>query len=98
MRVHEQKNFIVNPTRSSNPLRVFVVENHGDTLAFYRLYLREGGYSVAEARTLHDAVTGLSEAPYDVLISDVGLPDGSGLELPERLRARRVAVPPFAIA
>jgi len=76
-----------------------VLENHADTLAFYRLYLREGGHTVAEARTLQEAVVKLSaDAPYDVLISDLGLPDGSGLELPDRLRSRGAPVPRFAIA
>jgi CheY-like chemotaxis protein len=75
-----------------------VVENHNDTLAFYRLFLREGGHSVTEARTMHDALARLPEAPYDVLISDLGLPDGSGWELLDQLRERHQPLPPFAIA
>lgn len=82
----------------SVPLRLFVVENHGDTLAFYRLYLRESGHTVAEARTMQDALARLPEAPYDVLISDLGLPDGSGWELLDQLRARQLSLPRFAIA
>ena len=65
----------------SKPLRIFVVENHADTLLSLKLYLEDSGHEVRTAMTIHQALAILPKAPCDVLICDIGLPDGSGLEL-----------------
>ncbi len=78
-------------------LRVFVVENHPDTLLYLQMYLEGLGHTVASARTVEDALTGLARAEYDVLISDIGLSDGSGWELLPRAHAQADR-PIFAIA
>ena len=70
------------------PLRVFVVENHPDTLKYLRLYLETLGHEVSAAPTMHGALAALLTAPPDVLISDIGLPDGTGWELMQRLDGR----------
>src|SRR5215210_5655392 len=45
------------------------------------------GYAVVAADTLGEALRRLELAPPDVLVVDIGLPDGSGLELVTRVRA-----------
>lgn len=79
-------------------LRIFVVENHPDTLKYFRMYLENVGHQVWDAGTVAEALQEIPHAQCDVLISDVGLPDGTGWELLKRLRTEELAHPPFAIA
>jgi len=67
-------------------LRIFVVENHVDTLVALTRYLVETGYSVLSAETMKEALRTLPSSQCDVLISDIGLPDGDGWELLRRAR------------
>ena len=77
-----EKHMIVGPfPKSLPPLRIFVVENHADTLKWLSLYLESLGHTVLSAKTMHAALETLPAADCDVLISDIGLPDGDGWEL-----------------
>ena len=69
-----------------SPLRIFIVENHADTLKWLTVYLESVGHVVQSARTMTAALGALPKAEVDVLISDLGLPDGDGWELPGRVR------------
>lgn len=84
-------------SKSPDALRIFVVENHPDTLLYLQMYLETVGHTVASSRTIEGALDALPLAEYDVLISDIGLPDGSGWELLPRVQAR-LDRPIFAIA
>jgi CheY-like chemotaxis protein len=79
----------------SPPLRIFLVENHKDTLLWLSRYLELMGHTVVTARTRSEALERLPGAACDVLISDIGLPDGDGWEL---LRTVRLSRPIYAIA
>ena len=70
---------------SPRALRVFVVENHLDTLKYLRMYLETVGHEVSSAHTMEEALAALPMADPDVLLSDIGLPDGTGWELLQRL-------------
>ncbi len=83
--------------RTACGLRVFVVENHPDTLKYLRMYLEMLGHTVQSADTMADALTALPEADCDVLISDIGLPDGDGWELLRRIHGK-LPHAPYAIA
>ena len=83
----------VAPTASR--LRVFVVENHEDTRTLLCILLESLGHTALSATTMDEALRQLPSADCDVLISDIGLPDGDGWELMERLRLPR---PIYAIA
>jgi two-component system CheB/CheR fusion protein len=76
-------------------MRILVVENHADTLRWLTLYLEVLGHTVTTAQTLTEAKAALSGSDCDVLISDIGLPDGTGWELLEQAQLSR---PIFAIA
>ena len=80
---------------ASYPLRVFLVEDHADTLDALCLYLTHVGHTVRCARTKKEALKKIVQADYDVLISDIGLPDGNGWDLIQEMGALR---PQFAIA
>ena len=81
--------------RAVAPLRVFVVENHVDTREFLKFMLEELGHTVLVADTMAKALRDVPAANCDVLISDIGLPDGDGWELLSRLDLPR---PIYAIA
>ena len=78
-------------------MRVFVVENHPDTLRSLRLYLELAGCAVESASTVAEALAMIPRTHCDVLISDIGLPDGDGWGLLRTLRERDQA-PAYAIA
>jgi signal transduction histidine kinase len=68
----------------SPPLRVLVVEDHDDGREFLRRLLTSEGHQVDAVRTCSDARHELAAehgTRYDLMITDVGLPDGSGWEL-----------------
>ena len=77
------------------PLRIFVVENHRDTLESVLMYLELMGHTVESASNMKTALEALPEADCDVLISDIGLPDGDGWELLRRVQLPR---PIYAVA
>ena len=80
---------------SARALAIFVVENHEDTRFLLQLLLEQLGHTVRTAATLAEALAAIPQAPVDVLISDIGLPDGDGWELMQRLGDAR---PRYAIA
>lgn len=65
---------------------ILVVEDETSIASFVAAYLRNGGYVVKTASTAHGALVELaSEAPA-LIILDLNLPDGDGLELCRRIR------------
>ena len=70
----------------SKPLTFFVVENHRDTLDAITMFLKAQGHDVIPAPDMTTALKMAPTAKFDVLISDIGLPDGDGWELLKRLR------------
>ncbi len=76
---------------------ILVVDDHGDTLRSMQLLLRRLGYDVLAAENMADALQIAAEQPFDILLSDIGLPDGSGLELLKRIREKR-SVPALALS
>lgn len=72
---------------SRQALRILLVENHPDTLEGLEVFFELGGDHVASARDVAGALVAAEREDFDVLISDIGLPDGDGWELMRRLRA-----------
>src|SRR5262245_8793040 len=67
-------------------IRILLVEDHQDTAAAMRTVLGNLGFDVLLAGTL-DEGRRLARAPFDILVSDLRLPDGSGLDLMRELSA-----------
>jgi len=65
---------------------VLVVEDEAPMRRFVRSALTTHGFKVVEAGTLRDAEGLATESPPDLILLDLGLPDGDGLELLARLR------------
>jgi PAS domain S-box-containing protein len=83
--------------RGTTSLRVLLVEDEPETLDVFSRILRSLGHRVATATTLAEAVSAALAGEFDLIISDVGLPDGSGLDLPGRLGGRR-STPAIAVS
>jgi CheY-like chemotaxis protein len=75
-------------------VRVLVVEDHEDTLNTLRRLLERRGYVVRIATSVAQALEVAGSFEFDVLVSDIGLPDGRGTELLERLGELRGSRPP----
>jgi CheY-like chemotaxis protein len=61
--------------------RILLVEDHPDTADVMALLLRQLGHQVQTADTVARATSLLREGEFDLLLSDIGLPDGTGIDL-----------------
>ncbi len=80
------------------PLRILLVEDHGVTAKMIKMVLVMQGH---EVETAGDVATALHKAlgnEFDLLISDLGLPDGSGHDLMRQLRQRGGKMPGIALS
>ena len=70
------------------PMRILLVEDHEDTNRSLTNLLRRRGYHVQSALTFESALELSAKEKFDVLISDLGLPDGSGIDLIQKLPSK----------
>ena len=77
-------------------LCILLVDDHHDGLRFLSKLLRSHGHSVHTASTVVDARRLAEEHHCDLLIADLDLPDGSGLDLLRELRERQ-PIPAIAL-
>lgn len=71
--------------------RILVVEDEENVGSTLVERLGREGYDVVWARTVEDAVLEISKRKLDLVLMDVGLPDGSGFEVAARLRKAQPA-------
>ncbi|HEX2973122.1 MAG TPA: PAS domain S-box protein [Tepidisphaeraceae bacterium] len=76
------------PTRKRS-VKILLVEDNEDTLRVMGKLLQHMGHQVQTARTAREAMEVANGGTFDLLISDIGLPDATGWELMQRLRALR---------
>jgi signal transduction histidine kinase/DNA-binding response OmpR family regulator len=70
-------------------MRLLLVEDHEDTNRSLSRLLQKRGYEVRSVQSMASALEEAEAYDFDVLISDMGLPDGSGIELMEQLSEGR---------
>jgi two-component system CheB/CheR fusion protein len=75
------------PAEARRALRILLVEDHADTSRAMSRLLTRVGHQVRTAGTVRAAVDAARAAPVDVVISDLGLPDGTGHDVIRLLRA-----------
>ena len=71
-----------------NGLRVLVVDDHADTALVIGKLLGRYGHKVRTAGTVADALDLAGKEPFDVIVSDIGLPDATGYELMKQIKSR----------
>jgi signal transduction histidine kinase/CheY-like chemotaxis protein len=97
------------PQQSLNPLppitapaaskgaRILLIDDHADTLSALARLLKRKGHTITPAPTGAAAREEFTRGEFDLIISDLGLPDCSGLDLITDLRAIRT-VPAIALS
>lgn len=70
------------------PLRLLLVEDHAATREALTVLLTRDGHRVTTAECGRDALAAADAERFDLVISDLGLPDGSGLDFMRQLRRR----------
>jgi len=66
--------------------RVLLVDDHYDTCIGMKRMLERHGYEITVAHTAEQAVEKVRTEEFDLLISDIGLPDRSGYDLMREVR------------
>ncbi|HEY5812368.1 MAG TPA: PAS domain S-box protein, partial [Terrimicrobiaceae bacterium] len=74
--------------RLAKPLHLLIVEDHADTALLLKRLLETSGFVVETRGTVGEALQATERKTFDVLVSDLGLPDGTGYELMRQIRAR----------
>lgn len=75
-------------TPTGRALKLLVVEDHGGTAVLLQRMLKGAGYSVFVASDVAGAMELFEENEFDLVVSDLGLPDGTGYELMRAMRSR----------
>jgi PAS domain S-box-containing protein len=79
----------VQASAAIRPLRILLVEDHADTSAILLRLLRRMGHEVIHASTIAEGLRiahdQMRSAGFNLVLSDLGLPDGSGLDLMREL-------------
>ena len=75
------------PAPETRPLRILLVDDHVDTCTALERLLVRRGHLVAAAHNVRSAMEAAARSSFDLLISDIALPDGTGIELMSYLRA-----------
>jgi DNA-binding response OmpR family regulator len=78
---------------SPKKVRVLHVDDDPDIRLMISASLQEFGYVVATAGSNAEALTLASELKFDLIILDVRLPDGSGIDLCQKMRELQPGVP-----
>jgi signal transduction histidine kinase len=69
--------------------RLLLVDDHYDTCLSMKRMLERRGYQITVAHSAEQAVEKVRTQEFDLLISDIGLPDRSGYELMRELRLNK---------
>lgn len=77
----------------AGPLRVLVVDDEPAILRFLRASLSSQGHVVTTAADARQALDALRTGAVDLVILDLGLPDGDGLDVIRAIRAGGMALP-----
>jgi PAS domain S-box-containing protein len=78
--------------------RILLVEDHADTLRAMKKLLQQQGYQVFAADSVTAGQELAEREPIDLLISDIGLPDGTGLDLLALLRKTHPTLKAIALS
>jgi PAS domain S-box-containing protein len=79
-------------------LRVLLLEDHVDTRQIMSRLLGSFGCDVTATGTVKEAIALAEAGEYDLLVSDIGLPDGSGMDVMRHLRQRQHDIKGIALS
>lgn len=70
------------------PAAILIVEDDFDIRRLLQEVLQHDGFSVTTAGTVAEAMAEVGRRPFDLVLLDLGLPDGDGLTVCRRIRER----------
>ena len=79
------------------PYSVLVVEDHPDIVIGLQDLLQHDGYLVTVAGTCADAIAKIAMQRFNVILLDLGLPDGDGIEVLKEVQRRDASLPVIII-
>jgi CheY-like chemotaxis protein len=79
-------------------VRVLLVDDERDALDLHAEFLRQAGADVTEARSVTAALASMGEATFDVLVSDLTMPNEDGYALMRALDERAARLPAIALS
>jgi PAS domain S-box-containing protein len=71
---------------SQAPLEILFVEDHADTARVMSNLLGSFGHKITVRHSVKEATDAFSAGRFDLLLSDIGLPDGTGIDLIKAIR------------
>ncbi len=77
------------PPKPGKSLRILVVEDHVDTLRVVARLLDHFGHKISVANSTQTALEFLQSNVFDVILSDISLPDGSGYEVVSKAKEKQ---------
>jgi signal transduction histidine kinase/CheY-like chemotaxis protein len=86
--VHQDAPALVSTPNTTTSLRILYVEDHPDTAKVVARLLKNMGYQVTSAGSLQECLVCAKRQTFDLLISDLALPDGDGSDLCRQLAAQ----------
>lgn len=84
---------MANPSPPTRGLRVLVVEDEESVRQFLEIGLTRLGHRPRLACNVKEGTRALAEESFDVVLTDLGLPDASGEEMARRVAARSPGTP-----
>lgn len=76
------------PPQQEGQRKILLVEDHADTQRILSRLFQKWGYSVTSTHCVAKALDLAAHEPFDLLVSDIGLPDGSGLDIMRETKDR----------
>ena len=77
------------PGKAARGLRILVVEDHGETLRTMSRLLTHCGHEISMADSARSAREIVDAQEFDVVLSDIGLPDGSGYDVISHAKSKQ---------
>ena len=81
------------PTASGTASRILVVDDERSMREFLAILLTRDGYEVVAAENGSQALAALRQRPFDLLISDIRMPDCSGIDVLREAKALQPDLP-----
>ena len=72
--------------KKARHVKILLVEDHGDTSRALVRLLENQGYDVETADSLASGLTAVKHERFNLLLCDIGLPDGTGFQFMEEVR------------
>jgi CheY-like chemotaxis protein len=82
--------------RDIQGISILLVEDHEDSAEVMSRLLREKGYAVQTCPTVVEALKLAREEEFNLVLSDIGLPDGTGIDLIRQIR-QHSSIPAIAL-